>query len=159
MTEPESPGNGRKRHVAHESTSGTSPTTDDSDIEDNPQTESRRTSHKREASFDSQQSSGEKESAPSPKRINMPRSPAEYSSQPYMSAFPPDNRLFLQSHSQPDPAPDESMTSDKPFSQLLHDIWRVLKTRMIEVAADVRVCRPEFHPIFSRNKSFTATYD
>src|SRR5438876_12424222 len=123
MTEPASPKEGRKRYVVTEPSSGASPTTDNSDVEDHSDTESHPKSRKRATvSFDSQQSPGETENTPPPKRTKMPRSPIEYSSQPYMRAFPPDTRLSPQSHSQPDPASDVSMTSDKPFSQLLHDI-------------------------------------
>ena len=54
---------------------------------------------------------------------------------------------------------DELFISDKPFSQLLGDIWKVLKSRLIDVTADIRYCRSDIHPIFTRNESRPATYD
>ena len=47
----------------------------------------------------------------------------------------------------------------KSFTQLLGDIWKMLKSRLIDVAAYIHYCRSEIHSIFIRNESRPATYD
>ena len=47
----------------------------------------------------------------------------------------------------------------KSFTQLLGDIWKMLKSRLIDVALDIRYCHSDIHSIFTRNESRPAIYD
>jgi hypothetical protein len=49
------------------------------------------------------------------------------------------------------------MMRDRQFFQLRDQLWETIHSRMINSADDIRYCREEFHPIFTRNKILEAS--